>query len=89
MLPGISELTTGVSPYSTPAYSVGVPSVSPVPSATASPGSIHSGMPPYHPQLELPSTSKRPGSPALGPRETIRRRHLDPRQEEMERRRMT
>ncbi|KXJ96933.1 hypothetical protein Micbo1qcDRAFT_181722 [Microdochium bolleyi] len=38
VLPSVSELTTGVSPFSTPAYSVGVPSVSPAHSGTASPG---------------------------------------------------
>lgn len=38
ILPGVAELTTGISPYSTPAYSLSVPSGSPVASGTASPG---------------------------------------------------
>lgn len=37
MLPTFAELTTGVSPYSTPAYSAGLPRASLVPSSTASP----------------------------------------------------
>lgn len=51
MLPSVAELTTGVSPYSTPAYSMGAPSASPIHSATASPG-------PY-----LPSLSSYPPPP--------------------------
>ncbi|OIW27943.1 hypothetical protein CONLIGDRAFT_682951 [Coniochaeta ligniaria NRRL 30616] len=43
MLPGVAELTTGISPYSTPAYSLSVPSGSPVASGTASPGPGGSG----------------------------------------------
>lgn len=76
MLPSVAELTTGVSPYSTPAYSVGVPSASPVHSATASPGPYmaHSG---YSP-LESMGPSKRRRSPEGAPYETSRRRHLEP-----------
>lgn len=57
MLPSVAELTTGVSPYSTPAYSVGVPSASPVHSATASPGPYLpslSSYPPPPPSLQQP-----------------------------------
>lgn len=54
-LPSVSELTTGVSPYSTPAYSVGVPSVSPAHSGTASPNPFMAGPPP-HPHHQLQST---------------------------------
>ncbi|TRX97537.1 hypothetical protein FHL15_001815 [Xylaria flabelliformis] len=77
MLPSVAELTTGVSPYSTPAYSVGVPSASPVHSATASPGPY---MPPLgYPQLDPASGgSKRRRSPEGPPYETSRRRHFEP-----------
>ncbi|KAI2625505.1 hypothetical protein GGS21DRAFT_546580 [Xylaria nigripes] len=77
MLPSVAELTTGVSPYSTPAYSVGVPSASPVHSATASPGPY---MPPlgYPPLEPAPGSSKRRRSGDVLPYETSRRRHLEP-----------
>lgn len=82
MLPGLAELTTGVSPYSTPAYSIGVPSASPAQSATASPG-------PYFPALSYPPQeapgSKRRRSPELGLPDSSRRRQLDPRQEHLDR----
>ncbi|KAI1294022.1 hypothetical protein F5Y03DRAFT_326009 [Xylaria venustula] len=75
MLPSVAELTTGVSPYSTPAYSAGVPSASPVHSATASPGPY---MPPLgYPPLDPMATSKRRRSPEVMPYETSRRRHLE------------
>ncbi|KAI1340116.1 myb-like DNA-binding domain-containing protein [Xylariaceae sp. FL0016] len=88
-LPGVAELTTGVSPYSTPAYSQGVPSASPVHSATASPGPY---MPPLgYPPLESSATSagvaggggsKRRRSPETMPPEMAsRRRHFDLRQD--------
>lgn len=80
LLPSVAELTTGVSPYSTPAYSVGgLPSASPVHSATASPGPLLPSMSSYAP-LE-PSSGKRRASPpdVGGSRETARRRqHLHP-----------
>lgn len=79
MLPSVAELTTGVSPYSTPAYSVGVPSASPAHSATASPGPLLPALSGY-PSLE-PSGAKRRASPEMGLRETTRRRHLHPRQD--------
>ncbi|KAK8094519.1 hypothetical protein PG997_001204 [Apiospora hydei] len=75
MLPGLAELTTGVSPYSTPAYSIGIPSVSPAQSATASPGPFIPAM--AYPPLE-PAGSKRRRSPDLLQAEANRRRHLDP-----------
>ncbi|KAI1825705.1 hypothetical protein F4861DRAFT_162260 [Xylaria intraflava] len=77
MLPSVAELTTGVSPYSTPAYSVGVPSASPIHSATASPGPY---MPPlgYPPLEAAPGSSKRRRSQEAFPYETTRRRHLEP-----------
>jgi hypothetical protein len=75
MLPGLAEFTTGVSPYSTPAYSVGVPTASPAPSSNASPG-------PFLPTLTYPpldsAGSKRRRSPELSHPEPSRRRHLDP-----------
>lgn len=72
MLPGLAELTTGVSPYSTPAYSIGIPSVSPAQSATASPGPfVHTlGYPPLE-----PVGSKRRRSPDNASPEASRRRH--------------
>ncbi|KAI1397801.1 hypothetical protein F4819DRAFT_499230 [Hypoxylon fuscum] len=78
MLPGVAELTTGISPYSTPAYSLPLPSASPIPSATASPGPY---MPPMgYPSIE-PAGSKRRRSPEFNHMtpEITRRRHLDPR----------
>jgi hypothetical protein len=77
MLPSVAELTTGISPYSTPAYSVGVPSASPVHSAAASPGPY---MPPlgYQPLEPSSGASKRRRSPEFSPYETSRRRHLEP-----------
>ncbi|GAP83840.2 putative MYB DNA-binding domain-containing protein [Rosellinia necatrix] len=77
MLPSVAELTTGVSPYSTPAYSVGVPSASPVHSTTASPVPYMPplGYPPLEPAL---GASKRRRSPDGPPYETSRRRHLEP-----------
>lgn len=82
MLPGIAELTTGVSPYSTPAYSVGMHSASPVQSASSS--SYLAGMP-YHQPAEQQRSSNRPASPASSYREANRRRHMDARYEEAER----
>ena len=88
MLPSVAELTTGVSPYSTPAYSAGVPSASPVHSATASPGPYLpalSNYPPPPQQPEPSSAGKRRASPDYGSRETSRRRqhigYSDPQQE--------
>ncbi|KAK1754565.1 hypothetical protein QBC47DRAFT_402979 [Echria macrotheca] len=80
LLPSVAELTTGVSPYSTPAYSAGVPSASPVHSATASPGPILPSMSAY-PPLET-STGKRRASPETASREASRRRQLHPSQDE-------
>ncbi|KAI2610970.1 uncharacterized protein GGS25DRAFT_175809 [Hypoxylon fragiforme] len=80
VLPGIAELTTGVAPYSTPAYSLPVPSASPVLSATASPGPYMS--PIGYPSME-PTGSKRRRSPdthLMSP-DMNRRRHLDLRAE--------
>ena len=85
MLPGIAALTTGVSPYSTPAYSVGMHSASPVHSASASP--YLSGMP-YYQSVEPPGGLKRSTSPGPSYREASRRRPTDPRYDEVERRHM-
>ncbi|XXG97060.1 hypothetical protein Hte_003354 [Hypoxylon texense] len=78
MLPGVNELTTGISPYSTPAYSLPMPSASPALSSTASPGPYMTTM--GYPPLE-PAGAKRRRSPEtnhISP-EMSRRRHLDPR----------
>ena len=88
MLPGVAELTTGISPYSTPAYSVsgggagagGYPSASPIHSATASPGpgTLLPALSPY-PTLEPAGTVKRrPSPPDTAARETSLRRQLYP-----------
>ena len=84
MLPSVAELTTGISPYSTPAYSTGLPSASPAASATASPGPMLPSMSGYG-QLE-PIVPKRRASPQTEPRETSRRRHLDPPDPDLSRR---
>jgi hypothetical protein len=71
MLPSVSEMTTGVSPYNTPAYAV-----------TATMGGGYSSPKPLLPSLgyavprpmaTLPVVKRR-ASPDLGPRETSRRR---------------
>jgi hypothetical protein len=82
VLPGIAELTTGVSPYSTPAYSV-VPTASPVHSAAGSPY-LH-GLHMYQPP-EPHGAPKRPASPGSVQREATRRRHMEMRYEDSERR---
>lgn len=71
-LPSVAELTTGVSPYSTPAYSLGGMSASP--SATASPRTSVLQGPPltYSPG---DSASKRGRSTPDSGREATRRRH--------------
>ncbi|KAH8888214.1 hypothetical protein GQ53DRAFT_767719 [Thozetella sp. PMI_491] len=78
MLPSVAELTTGISPYSTPAYSAGVPSASPVPSATASPGPFLPALSGYPPVESPASAAKRRASPQADIREASRRRHHDP-----------
>lgn len=75
-LPSVAELTTGVSPYSTPAYSLG--GVSASPSATASPRAALVQVPPppslsYSP--DGASSSKRGRSSPDSGREATRRRH--------------
>ncbi|KAI0378265.1 hypothetical protein F5Y04DRAFT_152178 [Hypomontagnella monticulosa] len=81
MLPGVAELTTGVSPYSTPAYALPPPNGSPIPGTTTSPGPFITAM--GYPPME-PTGSKRRRSPKnnnnLSPG-LNRRRHLDPRPE--------
>lgn len=81
MLPSVAELTTGISPYSTPAYSLGAPSASPIHSAAASPGPLLPSLSSYS-HME-PSGSKRRASPDVS-RETTRRRHMYPRSDDHE-----
>lgn len=96
MLPGLHELTTGVSPYSTPAYAMGpggIQAASPVPSQTASPGPgpmlpALGNYPSLPPPLEASGSKRRASPPDVGSRETSRRRHHDPRHDDPERRRM-
>ncbi|KAI6092722.1 hypothetical protein F4821DRAFT_277890 [Hypoxylon rubiginosum] len=77
-LPGVNELTTGISPYSTPAYAMPIPTATSAPSSTASPGPYMSVL--GYPPLE-PAGSKRRRSPEMShiSPEMSRRRHLDPR----------
>lgn len=70
MLPGVAELTTGISPYSTPAQP---PHVVTMPTAV-SPGPIPQHMAGY-PTAE-PIGSKRRASPDRGQRETSHRRRM-------------
>ncbi|KAL1861630.1 hypothetical protein Daus18300_008746 [Diaporthe australafricana] len=81
-LPSVAELTTGVSPYSTPAYSLGRTSASP--SATASPRqSVLQGSPLGYGESSsiggggpaTPGSGKRGRSSPDAGREAIRRRH--------------
>ncbi|KAI1093786.1 hypothetical protein F5B19DRAFT_104497 [Rostrohypoxylon terebratum] len=76
MLPGVAELTTGVNPYSTMAYSI--PSQSPGPSNAVSPWATNLN---YPPPPQEPTGSKRRRSPDtnhhLSP--DFRRRHVDAR----------
>jgi len=70
MLPSVAEMTTGMSPYNTPAYSMSMPMGGHM--GYSSPGPVlpaigMMGMPPRH-------DAKRRGSPDVGPRETSRRR---------------
>ena len=81
MLPGIAELTTGVSAFNTPAYSVGMHSVSPVHSSSDSPYLPNIPMPYYQP-TEPPGSSKHGASPGPGYREVNRQRHMDFRYDE-------
>lgn len=90
MLPSVAELTTGVSPYSTPAYSIGVPSASPVHSATASPGPYLPSLSSYPPPMQQSQSQqqesyggggkRRGASPEYqgSSRESSRRRQLQP-----------
>lgn len=66
MLPSVAEMTTGVSPYSTPAYAVSTPTAG----GYSSPGLLL-------PAIGFTGTRpdvKRRASPEVGPRETSRRR---------------
>jgi hypothetical protein len=68
MLPSVAEMTTGVSPYNTPAYAMSIP----MGGGYSSPGPLlpaigMMGVGPRH-------DGKRRASPDMGPRETSRRR---------------
>lgn len=75
MLPGVAELTTGISPYSTPAYSLPPPNTSPALSAASSPNGLYM-TPLGYPPLESTGPKRRRGSEinSLSP-ELNRRRH--------------
>lgn len=72
-LPSVAELTTGVSPYSTPAYSLG--GVSASPSATASPRAPAMQPSSMNYSPEGSTSSKRGRSSPDSSREATRRRH--------------
>ncbi|KAL7623850.1 hypothetical protein AAE478_005406 [Parahypoxylon ruwenzoriense] len=80
MLPGVAELTTGISPYSTPAYSMPMPmpGASPVPSAMASPGPYMTAMS-YSPLEPAGSKRRRSSDNNSFSPDMSRRRHVDPR----------
>lgn len=82
LLPSLTELTTGVSAYNTPAYSHSIPTASPSQRRTASPPGPFQSAASFHP-LES-AGSKRRRSPEIGPTEGNRRRQLDPRYEHAE-----
>ena len=67
MLPSVAEMTTGVSPYNAPAYSMSMPMSG---GGYSSPQQMLPGVGWMPPRPE----SKRRGSPEMGPRETSRRR---------------
>jgi hypothetical protein len=78
-LPSVTELTTGISPFSTPAYST-----SPFPGPSSGASTERGSLPPltgatvFEPPDDQ-SRGKRRGSPSEGPRDPVRRRHHDPR----------
>ncbi|KAI5862338.1 hypothetical protein GGS23DRAFT_93953 [Durotheca rogersii] len=79
MLPGVAELTTGVSAYSTPAYSIAMPGASPMSSVTASPGSYMT--PVGYPPLEPAGSKRRRSFENNVSPDLSRRRHIDSRPE--------
>lgn len=79
-LPGVAELTTGMSAYSTPAYSMSIPSASPIHSQSNSPVPPFPGM--AYPSYE-PAGAKRRASPPEQAYREPRRRHYDPRYDDV------
>ncbi|KAL1876915.1 hypothetical protein VTK73DRAFT_8992 [Phialemonium thermophilum] len=78
-LPSVAELTTGISPYNTTAYSAGIPVTSPPPGATLSPGPFPESGTSY-PRFEPAVTNG--GTPPSTRYYEIQRPHLDPGPEE-------
>jgi hypothetical protein len=77
MLPSVAEMTTGVSPYNTPAYAMSMP----MGTGYSSPGSYSSSPGPLLPAIGMMGMNhrsmgdgKRRASPDVGPRESSRRR---------------
>jgi hypothetical protein len=66
-LPSVAEMTTGVSPYNTPAYAMSMPTGG----GYSSPGPL---LPAIGAMGGARPEGKRRGSPEIGPRETTRRR---------------
>jgi hypothetical protein len=67
LLPSVAEMTTGVSPYNTPAYAMSMP----MGGGYSSPGPL---LPAIGMMGGARPESKRRASPEMGPRETARRR---------------
>jgi hypothetical protein len=72
-LPSVAEMTTGVSPYNTPAYAMSMPMSS---GGYSSPGPVlpSIGMMGPGPGMPTRGDGKRRASPDAGPRESTRRR---------------
>jgi hypothetical protein len=66
LLPSVAEMTTGVSPYNTPAYSTSMP----MGGGYSSPGPLL----PSIGMMDHRQEEKRRGSPDMGPRDPVRRR---------------
>ncbi|KAI1471587.1 uncharacterized protein F4812DRAFT_184702 [Daldinia caldariorum] len=84
MLPGVAELTTVVSRYSTPAYSLPPPNMSPGISSASSPTGSYMMTPLGYPSVELTGPKRRRGSEVNNLSPDINRRrshHLDQRPE--------
>lgn len=75
MLPSVQEMTTGVSPYNTPAYAMSIPPTG----GFSAPGPLLPaigtlGMPPIKPEVKRLASPDMGHIPEMGMRETSRRR---------------
>jgi len=77
MLPSVSEMTTGMSPYNTPAYTMSIPTSGYMGTGNVSLGPVLpaiGGMMALPPRHEAMYDAKRRASPDMGQRETSRNR---------------